>query len=199
MKSIATIAVLILSSLSLAQGPPSEAAGGHLRFDGRQQAIQVGVGGDPQAAIDRCMKATDRVRKTAVRMSNIGTFWGRGRISYSQKDLSSLLQLDEQLEGSLADLSSTHERFHGTLKDTDSNLVQKQLKKLEKVQLKMRSEAMQVHRELLGAKPGPASANITWGVAGLKSATNKWLSEHKKMAKEMNLAVREDQREVPFS
>lgn len=196
MKITATIMFVILISFPAIHGQIAHAL---LQPDIPGAPIQTRISDSREQALARCLMATERVRQTASQMSKIRSTWNKARPGYNQQDLSSLLHLDDQLEESLADLSSAHDEFRSALNHADSILVENQLRKLKKVQLEMRSGAVKVRYDLLGASPGPSSASICWEIARIKRAADRWRTEYRTMAEELALADRKDEYEVQLS
>ena len=169
----------------------------HLGFAQRGGIGQVGYPHDPlrdqilnatvgqRTAIAKCLEATEQVRQTAGKMPRIGSPWSRSRRTYSARDLSTLLVLSEQFEAAVANLAATHQEFLEELTDRQASELKRQLKKLEQLEARMNSGDSQLNRDLAAAKPGPFSPNISWDVDSIKRATDKWRSEHRKVAKEL--------------
>jgi hypothetical protein len=142
---------------------------------------------DQRAGIAKCLEAMERVRQTAGKMPRIGSFWSRSRRTYSARDLTALSDLSEQFETAVADLVETHHKFVEELTDRQASELKRRLKKLDQLEAKMNSGAAQLNRDLAVAKPGPFSPDISWDVDSIKRATDKWRSEHRKIAKEMEI------------
>lgn len=140
-----------------------------------------------RTSLQQCMENTDRLRAVANRMPRIGSPWIRSRLSYTTSDVSALSNLTEQFEAALTDLIATHKAFREELTDAQRTRLERRLRKLEHLESKMDSDATELDRDLAKAKPGPASPNIAWEVNSIKSAVDKWRSEHRKIAKEMGV------------
>jgi small-conductance mechanosensitive channel len=142
---------------------------------------------DQRAAVAKCIEATDQLRAVAGRMPRIGSPWSRSRLTYTASDLNALSNLTGQFETALAHLAATHEEFSKSLTDPQRSRFKRQLRKLEQLQAKMNSTSAELDRDLARAKPGPTSPNIAWDANSIKRTTDKWRSEHRKIAREMGI------------
>ncbi len=161
--------------------------GDHRSIEAYGQAVRMIATPAQRMAFAKCMEAMERLRGTVNQMPRIGSPWSRSRVSYSSNDLDALSDLREQLETDLADLTSAHQKFRKGLTDAQQREFERRLSKLEHLGAQMNSEASRLDRDLIAAKPGPASPNISWDVDSIKRVAGKWRSEHRRIAKEMSI------------
>jgi hypothetical protein len=140
---------------------------------------------DQRVAIAKCMKATDQVSFVASQMQAIGRPWGRGRLGYAKNDLFALADYREQLRPVLTNLAAVHQEFLNGLSETQKQNLDRSLKKLDHLQAELSSRTSDIDHDLMRAEPGPDSTGISWDVNKLKTATEKWRSEHRKIEKEL--------------
>ena len=151
------------------------------------QTLRMMATPDQRMAFTKCMEATERLRGTIGKMPRIGSPWSRSRVSYSSRDLDALSDLREQFEAALIDLTVTHQEFKKGLTDIQQRELERRFSKLDRLEAKINSSASEFGHDLAAAKPGPAPPSIAWAVNSLNRATNKWRSEHRKIAKELGM------------
>ena len=188
MKAIFSVFLLASTSSAFAEnGGGTVRIGPHESPEAYGQTLRIMTMPDQRMAFAKCMKETERLRGTIDQMPRIGSPWSRGRVSYSSRDLSALSDLREQFEVARIDLTTAHQEFRKTLTDVQQRELEQHLSKLDRLQAKMNSDASQLGHDLMAAKPGPASPNVSWDVNSIKRTIHKWRSEHRKIAKEMNI------------
>ena len=183
-REVASLLLFVVTPLAFGQRGGSEHIG-HPHDPVRDQILNATA--DQRAAIAKCLEATEQVRQTADKMPRIGSPWSRSRRTYSARELSTLLGLSEQFEAAVANLAATHQEFLEELTDRQASELQRQLKKLDQFEARMNSGDSQLNRDQAAAKPGPFSPNISWDVDSIKRATDKWRSEHRKIARELGI------------
>ena len=142
---------------------------------------------DQRVALQKCMKATDQVRIHASQMQVVGRPWGRGRTGYSKNDLVALSDYRDELKLALSNLAAVHQEFLKELSEAQEQRLDQRLRKLDHLQAEFRSKISEFDHDLLRTEPGPDSTGIAWDVNSLKRTADKWLSEHRKISKELNL------------
>lgn len=179
--------MLLLGSASLALAQ----RGGTMHIGYRRPAAEsdqlLKVTDDQRRAFANCMEKVEQLRSLTGRMPRIGSPWSRSRLSYTTSDVSALTAITEQLEADLSELTLTHEALRKQLTDSQRSKFEQHLHKLDNLQAKMNSTVAELDRELAKAKPGPASPSIAWDVNSIKRASDKWRSEHRKIAKELGI------------
>jgi len=183
-REIAALLLFVAAPLGFAQrGGIRHVGYPHLRSS--DQTLNATV--EQHAAITKCIEATDRLRAVADRMPRVGSPWSRSRLSYTASDLNLLSDLTGQFETALAHSTATHEEFKKSLTDPQRSRFTRQLRKLEQLLAKMNSTSAELDHDLARAKPGPTSPNIAWDANSIKRTTDKWRSEHRKIAREMGI------------
>ena len=184
-REIASLLLFLAVPIASAQRGGGGEHIGHSHGPVRDQMLNATV--DQRTAIGKCLEATELARQTAGKMPQIGSPWSRSRRTYSNRDLSALLDLSGQFEAAVANLEETHQGFVKELTDHQASELKRHLEKLDQLEVKMNSSASQLNRDLAAAKPGPNSPNISWDVDSIKRAADKWRAEHRKIAKEMGV------------
>ena len=144
----------------------------------------VGVTDAQRMALAKCMEATEQVLMQASQMQTMGRPF-RGRISYSRNDLVILSDYREELNQALTNLTAVHLEFLKGLSEAQEKRLDQRLRKLDHLQAELSSRMSEIDHDFLKAEPGPDSSGFAWDLSALKRAADKWLSEHRKIEKEM--------------
>jgi hypothetical protein len=142
---------------------------------------------DQRVALAKCMEATEQVGIQVSDMQAMGRPWGRGRIGYSKNDLVILSDYRDELRLALSNLAAVHQEFLKRLSEAQEQRLEQPLRKLDRLQVKLNVRMSEIDHDLLIAEPGPDSSGISWDVNELKRAADKWLSEHRKIGKEIGI------------
>ena len=142
---------------------------------------------DQRVALSKCMKATEQVLIHAGEMQTMGRPWGRGRTGYSKNDLVILSDHRDELRLALSNLAAAHQELLKGLSEAQEQKMEQRLRKLDHLQAELSARMSEIDHDLAKAEPGPDSSGISWDVNGLKRAADKWGSQHRKIAKEMNI------------
>lgn len=193
-KIIGILAMLLLSAMApfvLAQHGGMHSSNGGVDHAGHDsatvdsaQALLLLATKDQRVAFAKCMEAAERVRQIVDQMAGSGSHWRISRIGY---DLNAVTEHKEQFEATLAELTAAHRDFRQTLNEVQTTGLKKPLDKLEQLQADLESEAMLLDQKL--AMPRRDSLHISTSVYKIAKAAHRWSSEHKKIAKEMNIPV----------
>lgn len=184
-KAMFTFLLMVSAPFAIAQRGGATMHIGHPHDPGRESTLKATA--DERVALSKCMDASKRLDLAIRRMPRIGSPWSRSRLSYTARDLGELSDLRQQFEEELTALSKIHEELRKELTDVQVSQLKRRLNKLDRLEAQMNSGVGELERDLMRAKPGPASPNISWDVNSIKRAADKWRSEHRKIAKEMGI------------
>ena len=183
---IATLLLAALAPVSFAQhgGHGGTSSGGGFVNTGHdssmrdfKRALVLQATDDQRAVFAKCLETTERVHKVADQMVGPGTRW--------RYDVGTFPGQKEQLQAALAEMGVAHQHFRHTLSQPQEKELGKYLNKLDRYEAELRSRITQVDRELFTNKPDPR--RLYNDTHKIKEVTEKWLSEHRKVAKEMGI------------
>lgn len=140
-----------------------------------------------RTALAKCLESAERTRMAIRQMGNIGSPWSRSRVSYVQQDLDALQEYEEHLQSALGALTKAHQSFWNMLSQAQESGLEPRLKQLDHLQDEMNFNALGISQDVMDAKLGPAPPKIKWDVNTLSKEVDKWLSEHREIAKEMGI------------
>ena len=142
-----------------------------------KRALVLQATADQRATFAKCMEATERARKVAEQMVKPG-----GRRSY---DSVVFPGQKEQFQSAMAEMSEAHQHFRHSLSQVQEKELGKYFKKLDRYQVELGSHIAQMDRELSTGKPDPR--RLENESKKIEDATEKWLSEHLKIAREIGI------------
>lgn len=142
-----------------------------------QRALRLQATDDQRVAFANCMKATKKVHKLADQMVGPGTRW--------RYDADVFPNQEKQLQAALAELDAVHQQFRHSLSQDQEWELRKYISKLDQLNTDLGERIARVDRELSRNKPD-------WRLLysdthKIKEQTEKWRSEHQKIAKEMGI------------
>lgn len=124
-----------------------------------------------------CMSATNIVRKLAGRMVSRNRHW-----LYDHKVFASQ---KEQLQSSVADMIEDHQQFLGTLSHDQADALNENLTEIGYLQSELNARMAQIDKEWTASRPNAQSIAVS--VYAIRKIAGEWRSEHKQMARAMNL------------
>ena len=142
-----------------------------------KRALLLQATDDQRATFAKCLEATESARTIVDRMARPGT-----RSSY---DAGIFPGQKEQLQAALAEMGAAHQNFQHSLGQAQEKELGKYLNKLNRFEADIGSRMAQLDRELSTNKPDPR--RLHGYTQKIKEVTEKWRSEHRKIAKEMGI------------
>lgn len=134
-----------------------------------------------------CVAAIKQVQRIVNQMSQIGSHWGRGRINYSRSALAFFSDREQALKEALTALETNHEALRKDLAGFHDPSLDKSLRTLKRLQAKLNSDSAQIDRDLVTARPGPWSPELSWDVHAVRNAANKVHAELEQIARKLDL------------
>lgn len=133
-----------------------------------------------------CVAAIKQVQQIVNQMTRIGSHWGRGRINYSRSDLAFFSDREQALKEALTALETNHEALRKDFAGLHDRSLDKSLRTLKRLQVKLNSDSAQIDRDLVTARPGPWSPELTWDVNAVRKSANKVLTKFEQIARKLD-------------
>ena len=184
--TLATLLLATLTSVAFAQhtGHGGTSSGGGFGNTGNdssmrdfKRALMLQATADQRASFAKCMDATEKVRQAANHMVGPNSRWSYEANAFSGQK--------EQFQAALAEMGEAHQHFRHSLSQGQEKELGKYFKKLDRYQAELGSRIAQVDRELSTNKPDPR--RLENDSRKIEDVTEKWLSEHLKIAKEIGI------------
>ena len=149
-----------------------------------QRALGLQATEDEREAFANCMAATEAARKTGRSLGD-QDYWNSWRYRHVGYNLNAVYAKKDQLQSALANMTTAHQEFLEVLnKDRTSELGQR-LSQLEGLQGELSLQIAQLNIELAAVRPD--SFRVSTRLYAIGKTIDKWLSLHRKIAKEMNI------------
>lgn len=146
---------------------------------------------DRDRTLANCRAAIEQIHTIITQMSSAGTFWSRGRVSYSEQDLSLLSQRANELRASLNVMTQGRQILVGAFSGGSHDTRQEEhLRGLDRIEVTLYSASSQLSHDLSKAKPGPGSPEIKWDINAAKKAAGRWRAELQQLSKDESLLPR---------
>lgn len=142
-----------------------------------KRALVLQATADQRATFATCMEATERARKVVEQMVKPGSRWSYDSVVFPGQK--------EQFQSAMAEMGEAHQHFRHSLSQVQEKELGKYFKKLDRYQVELGSRIAQMDRELSTGKPDPR--RLENDSRKIADATEKWLSEHLKIAKEIGI------------
>lgn len=150
-------------------------SGSSSSIDNLQRALNTTK--DQRIAIGRCKDAADRVHKVAAQMVGPGTRW--------RYDADVFPRQEAQLRATLGELMTNHQQFRHALRSDQEMSLRTYLDRLDGLSAALTLRMEDLDRELSRSKP---DGRVLYSDAHkIKELAEKWRSEHRKIAKYMDI------------
>ncbi len=130
------------------------------------------------------MAATEAARDTGRSMGD-NTYWNSWHNRHVGYDLSAVQGKKDQLQSALTGMATAHQEFLEVLSQDQNTELGSNLTRLEKLQGDLNSQMSQLNEALTAARPD--SFRVSTRLYGIGKSIDKWRSELRKIAKEMNI------------
>lgn len=189
LKVFAALLLSAIASLALAQ---RAGAGIHsLRNRGNdfattdsQRALVLQATDDAREALANCMAATEAARKTGRSLGD-QDYWNSWRYRHVGYNINAVEARKDQLQSALTKMTAAHQEFLEVLNKDQTTALGQKLSKLEGLQVELTLQMAQLNEELAAVKPDPF--RVSTRLYGVGRTIDKWRSQHRKIAKEMNI------------
>lgn len=190
LKVLCVIVLSCAAPLTFAQSGQSllRPFGHHVRGLGSRHLHLVQVTDSQREDLANCVAAIKQVQRIINQMSQIGSHWGRGRINYSSSDLAFFSDREQALKEALTALETNHEALRKDLASFHDRSLDKSLRTLKRLKAKLNSDSAQIDRDLVTARPGPWSPELSWDVDAVRKAANKMQAELEQIARKLDFA-----------
>ncbi len=150
-----------------------------------QRALVLQATDDERKAFANCMAATEAARKTGRSLGD-QDYWNSWHYRHLGYNLNAVYARKDQLQSALANMTAAHQGFLEVLSRGKTTEIGRTLSKLESLQGELTLQMAQLNEELAAAKPDPF--RVSTRLYGIGKSIDKWRSEHRKIAKEMNIS-----------
>src|SRR6266568_8534438 len=190
LKVLAALLLSAIGSLAIAQ----RGADGIHSFRNRgndsattdsQRALVLQATDEERKAFAVCMAATDAARKTGRSLGD-QDYWNSWRYRHVGYNLNAVYARKDQLQSALVNMSAVHQGFLEVLNKDQTTELGRKLSKLEGLQGELTLQMAQLNEELVAVKPDPF--RVSTRLCGIGRSIDKWRSQHRKIAKEMNIS-----------
>lgn len=189
LKVFAALVLSAIASLALAQ----RAGGGIHSLRNRrnnsattesQRALVLQATDDEREALANCMAATAAARKTGRSLGD-QDYWNSWRYRHVGYNINAVYARKDQLQSALARMTAAHQGFLQVLNKDQTTALGRRLSKLEDLQVELTLQMAQLNEQLAAVKPDPF--RVSTRLYGVGRTIDKWHSQHRKIAKEMNI------------
>lgn len=150
----------------------------HGPVDVPAQRLLIKATDEQRMSFAYCMSATNMVRKLAGRMVSRNRHWLYNRKVFAGQK--------EQLDSSVADMITVHQRFLETLSHDQAEARYKNLTEIDHLQSALNARMAQIDKEWASSKPDAHSIAVS--VYEIRKIADEWRFAHKRMARAMNLS-----------
>jgi len=189
MKVFATLLLSATVQLAFAQrgggGIDSFGHAGHDSAEADSQRNFALQATDPQReAFAHSMAATEAARDTGRSMGD-NTYWNSWHNRTAGYDLTTVYRKKDQLQSALTGMATAHQEFLEVLSQDQHSELGSNLSRLEQLQGDLSSQMSQLNEALMAARSD--SFLVSTRLYGIGKSIDKWRSELRKIAKEMNI------------
>ena len=149
-----------------------------------QRALVLQATDDEREAFANCMAATEAARKAGRSLGDQDN-WNSWRSRHVGYNLNAVYARKDQLQSALANMTAVHQGFLEVLNKDQTTELGRKLSKLEGLQVELTLQMAQLNEELAAVKPDPF--RVSTRLYGIGKTIDKWHSQHRKIAKEMNI------------
>ena len=190
LKMFAALLLSAIASLALAQ----RAGDGIHSFRNRgndsatadsQRTLVFEATDDERAAFANCMAATEAARKTGRSLGD-QDYWNSWRYRHVGYNLNAVYARKDQLQSALANMTAAHQEFLEVLNNNQITKLEPKLTKIDGLQSQLTLQMARLNEELAAVKPDPF--RVSTRLYGIGQTIDKWRSQHRKIAKEMNIS-----------
>lgn len=143
-----------------------------------RQTSKLNASDDQRLAILKCVETTERARKLINQIVGPGTRW--------RYDFKIFPGREEQLRSALSEMTVAHQQFREALTEEQGRVLANHLNRLDRLQLDLNAHLAALDHELIIRHPD--WRRLYADSHQIKEAADKWLSEHKKIAKDMSIS-----------
>lgn len=188
LKVLCVIALSCAAPLSFAQSGQGllRPFGHYVPGLGSRHLQLVQVTDSQREDLANCVAAIKQVQQIVNQMTPIGSHWGRGRINYSRSDLAFFSDREQALKEALTALETNHEALRKDFAGLHDRSLDKSLQTLKRLQVKLNSDSAQIDRDLVTARSGPWSPELTWDVNAVRKSANKVLTKFERIARKLD-------------
>ncbi len=189
LKAFAVLLLPAIASLAFAQrGEGGIYSFRHMGHDSvttdSQRALVLQATNDEREAFANCMAATEAARKTGRSLGD-QDYWNSWRYRHVGYNLSAVYARKDELQSAIANMTAAHRGFLEVLNKDQTTELGPKLSKFDGLQGELTLQIAHLTEELAVVRPDPF--RVSTRLYGVGKTIDKWRSQHRKIAKEMNI------------